>query len=666
MDSKSVLNGNVVSSCWFHLKPLVPAVLLAQLATFSSSALAIDANLSQTPIAGDNLKPAVDQPDINKEFQKRLDQKQEEEETNPFLEDDLDSTDPHISIASFAFRTLPEYPELGITEDTVLDLVENLRQRYMKVEETLDSGFTQKELEELGAFLQHKAVTKTPDQLNMNDLNQLLRIIRRQNALRGMTYSDIESVAYEVTKLYRDKGLLLTKAYIPPQEVKNGVVELDIIVGKLGQIEVEGNKKYDSEQLAEAFSDQIGEAVDNARVEESMYMLNDYPGLNVYGFFEKGENLGESKLNLQVRDEKFWELSLRADNHGTELTGKNRLYAKGSWFNPTGIGDQLTLGVLQTYSPENSDLYQVTYSLPLFRADTRLELFAEKNQFKITSEEDETINRLNLGGTSETYSATVMHQWKRSRELNFSTGLKLSNKKVDRTSINQTGLSQGDHAEAVELIFQGDVLGTRFKTLNMAYLSLQYGQFRREVPEDRGEDFYRLALETNSLFFVPLPFTDSEPRLILKSKWRYGSTGLPSFEQMNISGANTVRAFSAGEYSVDNGVYLGAELYFDVPESLDMELWDGSRLSETLQYALFVDGAYGNENFYKQTETDTNRSDTWAHLAGAGFLFRVNWRDTVSSTLTLATPISSKSHNDLVGDKAKDWQTYIDLTVKLD
>ena len=56
------------------------------------------------------------------------------------------------------------------------------------------------------------------------------------------------------------------------------------------------------------------------------------------------------------------EVAVRTDNHGSKFTGDQRLYVVADWYNPTGIGDSLTFGFLQSFSPEESQLGQLNYS----------------------------------------------------------------------------------------------------------------------------------------------------------------------------------------------------------------------------------------------------------------------------------------------------------------
>src|ERR1700674_2369953 len=55
---------------------------------------------------------------------------------------------------------------------------------------------------------------------------------------REVSLADLEQATDRVTRYYRDRGYFVARAYIPAQEIKDGVVEILILEGKLGQIEI--------------------------------------------------------------------------------------------------------------------------------------------------------------------------------------------------------------------------------------------------------------------------------------------------------------------------------------------------------------------------------------------------------------------------------------------
>jgi len=394
-------------------------------------------------------------------------------------------------------------------------------------------------------------------------------------------------------------------------------------------------------------------------MEEGLYLLNDLPGLDVTGYFTAGDSAGETALNLRVRNEKSWNVAVRADNHGSRFTGDKRGYVVGEWLNPLGRGDRLTLGYLRSADPGNTDLYQASYSIPSLSARTRLTLSAERNEFSLEDVDggsNSVINQLELEGFNEAYAVGLEHKVYRSRDFNFSAGIDYTDKRTEISSVDAI-YDQAEHVKGGEISFYLDDLAESIRMFNVANIRLGYGKHQLDVPEERGDDFEKFSMDTSSLFFVPLPLTDAESRLILKSRWQYSEQSLPSFEQVSLGGANAIRGFTVRDFSADQAGLLSAEWYFDLPHFMNFEVYDGHYFNDLLQFGLIADAGYGNlVNF------EEGYSDSWAYLSSFGMIFKVNWGDAFSSQLTFSHPSSSKSSVEGIGDDAKSIQVYADFT----
>ena len=57
---------------------------------------------------------------------------------------------------------------------------------------------------------------------------------------RALTLAQIEGLAARITAFYREHGYILARAYIPAQEMRDGVVEIAVLEGRVGRIEVNG------------------------------------------------------------------------------------------------------------------------------------------------------------------------------------------------------------------------------------------------------------------------------------------------------------------------------------------------------------------------------------------------------------------------------------------
>jgi len=591
--------------------------------------------------AFDQNTPTINEVDVTKDYLQRTFEAEDPNLNTEIPEISQRNQGPRITVKEFQFHRLEEYPEFGIEREKIEQMAEELRVKFMKEDKILASGYTVENLEELAVLLGNMNAQFNPNGLGPAELKKLVSVIEKQNKERGLSYGDLEDIAAELTNFYRRQGLFLAQVQIPAQDVENGMVTLTVQEGLLGQVVAEDNEDYSDEKLAEPFDEQRGHLVNHENIEEGLYLLNDLPGLNVTGYFSAGDNPGETKLNLKVREADSWRASFRADNHGSLYTGSERVYATVDWLNPLGIGDALTLGYLKS-NPESdedygSDLGQLRYSFPLFGPRTRLEISADHNEFSLFNEEDDNdlVNRLEISGVNKSYALSLDHKFRRSRDFNLTGSFGLTEKKSDLDGIIEF---TNDHVYGGEVgIYMDSLSNGSLSMLNVLSATAQYGEHQNTVEEGRGDDFNKLAINTSSLIFLPMPFTDDHSRLIVKGRAQYSKSNLPGFEQLSLGGANGVRAFSARDFSADMGAVVSAEWYVNFPEFMNPILFN-QRLNDIFQVALIADVGYGYVNNYEDTV-----EDDWARFSGGGMLFKMNWSDRFSSKVSVAWPIMSNS-----------------------
>lgn len=593
-------------------------------------------------------------PDISQTYQQRTHQRLLGNSSIPPVRDRQPG--PRIDVDAIRFDHLPVYPDRGITAAKVRALAERLRRHYTHEDHLFyDSGFTRADLEELATHLRRMGLGLHSDQLTLRQLRQLDALLKRQRRNRELSYADLEDIAHQITRFYRQHGLILARAYIPAQTVKDGVVTFSVLEGRLGRVLVAGNKHYSKKMLTAPFKDQMGKAVDSHNIEQTMYLLNDYPGLTTYGFFTAGKKPGTTDLNLQVRKEQPWQFTLRGDNYGSRFTGDQRMFGKLDLFNPLGIGDQFSIGWLQSRSPVNSRLGMASYSLPLFGPRTRLSLSYNRNTFSLDNSTP-ALRLLHISGTNTELELALDRQLLRSRASNLAVGVTLSDKKTTLNSLVAVP-DASEHARAIELRVNGDHLSDRYRLLDMAAFSVQYGNLVGAVAAGRPDHYYKLSLETSSLKFVTLPFTHFDTRLLLHTRAVYADTQLPAFEQLSLGGADGVRAFTVSDFSADRAAVASLEWYVPMPSALNPSLPNGMTLNDVLQVGVFADAGYGVQKSYQSAV-----SDKWAYLSGYGLVFKFSWSDWFSSELSVAHPDTAESNLSGVGDGAKKLQSFLSFT----
>ncbi|GAB2199266.1 ShlB/FhaC/HecB family hemolysin secretion/activation protein [Sessilibacter sp. MAH4] len=563
-----------------------------------------------------------------------------------------------INVKQIQFDRIPSFPELGITEEEILSKVEEWRSELMREEQQGDHGFTADELNSLGNYLASVEALSRPGNLRGENLDGLIELLREQRSKRGISLTGLNEIARRLQNYYQSHGLFLAQVYLPAQDVNNGVVKLAILEGVQGDIVTEGAKKYSTALLEKPFEKNNGQKVDEKFIEEGIYLLNDLPGLRVAGSFSSGKNVGETTLNIDVLDEKSASYAVRVDNHGSTFTGENRLFGFADWNNPFGLGDHISLGVQKSFEPDESELLQFAYDLPVWGVRTRARFGLDYTDFSVVSD-DEGLNNLGLSGKNTIISTGLDHKFIRSRTTNLLGSVSITSKETEFTANTSVPLAN-DHAIGLTLGLVGDRLSSKIRALNAFNVNLSYGNLISDVEEGEPNDYYKFEGTTTNFFFLPIPFSQGNTRLLVKSNWQYSDRPLPSFDQQTLGGAQGVRGYTVRDFTADTAFYLGSEWYLNLPKAINFKFPAGGRLGDYLQTALFYDYAYGLQELPESArEEDTESSVT---LTSAGLLFKFNYLNQFSSQLSIAKPVGqSEKINDTL-ENPDDIQIFADFT----
>lgn len=178
--------------------------------------------------------------------------------------------------------------------------------------------------QETGRFLLRGFEVVGAQQLPADELQALLApAIGREIDLAGL-----QAAAERVTQAYRRRGLALASAHVPPQEVRDGVVRLVVVEGRLGQVRLRNASRLADATLAQALAAAAGgpgEGVDLAELQRRLQQLGERSGLVVSATLRPGASLGTADLELVVGDGRRFEAELTLDNHGQRHSGAWRL-----------------------------------------------------------------------------------------------------------------------------------------------------------------------------------------------------------------------------------------------------------------------------------------------------------------------------------------------------
>ena len=156
---------------------------------------------------------------------------------------------------------------------------------------------------------------------------------------KELNFEGLNDAATEVRAFYRSRGYFLAQAYLPEQTIRGGVVEIAIIEGRWGIIELDKKPatRISTRLLAGILGAHLhqGGVITETGLERPLLLINDLPDATVTTELRPSETVGAANLRVNV-DPGAGPLTgfVDADNHGNRFTGEYRFGFNLNWNQP--------------------------------------------------------------------------------------------------------------------------------------------------------------------------------------------------------------------------------------------------------------------------------------------------------------------------------------------
>ncbi len=155
------------------------------------------------------------------------------------------------------------------------------------------------------------------------------------------------ALAQKITNYYHAQGYPFSRAVIPPQKIKDGVVHIEVIEARYGSINLKNQSRVDSNLLQSTLSQvQAGDPIAQGRLDRTLLLMSDIPGVGVNATLKPGQEVGTAEFDVDAQPLASVQGSLTFDNAGADATGRNRYGANVDFLNPLHSGDDLSLSYL--------------------------------------------------------------------------------------------------------------------------------------------------------------------------------------------------------------------------------------------------------------------------------------------------------------------------------
>jgi len=455
----------------------------------------------------------------------------------------------------------------------------------------------------------------------------------------------VQDVAIRITSVYRKSGFVFTRAYVPQQRAANGRVEVRLIEGWLSSVDVLDNRRYEQQVLERPFADLKGKTVYSPDMEEAIALLNDYPGLNAFGFYSVGEEPGSTRVNIRVQNERDWTGSIHADNFGSELTGKTRLFTAAEKFNPSGNADRLGVSVLQTFDPDNATYGQIDYDIPVFDKRTKFSMQASTNTFVVKRAVSD--GGIEFSGKTHSGELKLTRHIKRGSAMNanWNVGIRRDVSTIDIKNYGNVDLDQETWEGSAGI--QWNLLNRLAGNWFGAGADIAAGRYDQINVTGQSRDYY--FARGFASYAQSIALMQSTQQLKFDVDWQYTDDLLPAISQYALAGPTRLRGFLPGEFNADSGAVVASTWGFPTWSTAGKNA--DTRCDVTL--SVFAEYGYGVQNI---PATGGNDKGTLSDV-GASWLFTVG--PEISATITVAKPVSYRI--DYEEDRASATRAWVEL-----
>ncbi|ACK51587.1 Polypeptide-transport-associated domain protein ShlB-type [Methylocella silvestris BL2] len=385
---------------------------------------------------------------------------------------------------------------------------------------------------------------------------------------RTLQLGEIYGLADQLTTLYRTKGYLVAKAYIPAQDARSGALRIKLVPGLYGTITIKNDSLVRDDYLRGVIDQALAGSpvIQKDPLERAMLLISDLPGAGMPRVaIGPGQQPETSDFVFSAPEARRLDGYLLGDNFGSPFTGRDRLSGGLNLNSPLGYGDRLSaFGIVS----ERAGLVngRASYSFPIFYDGLRAEIGAFRTTYALSG----VYEGLDATGTADAVTATLTYAMRRQHDDSIYISGNYShmslNDKALGVSFAQRTIDLGTAAITRDTF--SDFIGLPLTTSTTFSFTAGYVNFpdpKQEVANIATIDTAGNYAKINLSFIATLALAE---RLSLSANVRGQkslSGNLDSSQQMSLTGYWGVRSYDEG-LSGDSGYLVTPELKYALPD----------------------------------------------------------------------------------------------------
>ena len=392
---------------------------------------------------------------------------------------------------------------------------------------------------------------------------------------KTLQISELQDAAVAIQNFY-SVNHRIAQAVLPPQEIKDGIVLIKILEGKMGSVIVEpvdttgqSSQRFSLERAKVYITHGVsGEVFINTQAtERAMLLLNEVPGVSATGAFEPGDSTGLSNFKVKVSDTPWFSGQVAVSNYGSASTGAAQAIANLSLNNLSGIGDQINLNAIQS---QGSGYIVGNYIAPIGYGGWKVGVQSSYLQYMTLPNWNSSTPS---AGSAATFQANTTYALQRSQSANSTAKLSIENRSYNNVqTVPYIATLSSYQITATNLSIGGD-----WATNENGFLSYSAGYVLghlgiRDLAQSQQDQNGVGTAGSYSKWTFNLSHTQSLS-FLKDTTWtnsiygQFASKNLNSSEQIYLGGAYGLRAYPTSQGGGSQGAILSTELLHRIDEN---------------------------------------------------------------------------------------------------
>ena len=350
--------------------------------------------------------------------------------------------------------------------------------------------------------------------------------------------AELDAAAARITNFYREHGYVVARAYLPEQEIKDGVININVLEGTIGQRSINNQARLTDDSATSYLSgSKSGDLLQSKPIDRALLLLADTPGVGgSRATLQPGASVGTSDLLFELAPAAAFSGDVELDNYGNRYTGSNRAGAALAFNSPLKIGDQITLRAVATN--QDMDYARIAYAFPLGGSGLRAGAAYSYTRYHLGAEDTD----LQAHGSAISSSFYATYPFIRSLTSNLSCTLTWEDKNLhDQYDVANTSVDK--HVKLISLGLNGNrkdaVGGGGINTFDLTWVTGKLNMDDASLTTDAttaktNGEFTRIDYNLNRLQRL----TDSTMLSVALSGQR-ANKNLNSSEQFSLGGASS-------------------------------------------------------------------------------------------------------------------------------